>query len=121
MVNCKDMPICETVSVLAKQLEEQLSSVTPEQSRMLAILKEMPRYRQKGDLHSWSTDYKNSRNKNENSDPNFSAIELIYEIGRYNLSTEFDQEGTVRLYHIATAMLAKGNISISRDLDVSKW
>ncbi len=115
------MPICETIASLAKQLEAQLSTITPTQSKMLDVLKAMPRYNQREDLCGWSAAYKATRNKNEESDPNYSAIEAIYEIGRYNISTEFDEEGTVRLYHIATAMLAKRNIALTRDVDLSRW
>jgi len=121
IVESKKMPICETVSVLASRLEEQLPNITQSQSKMLGVLKDMPRYREKGDLPAWSTDYKACRNKNEKSDPNYTAIELVYEVGRYNVGTEFDEKGTVRIYRVATFYLAKRNISVPRFLDVSQW
>src|SRR6266404_6340752 len=114
------MPICETVSLLARQLEEQLSNITPSQSNMLALLQEMPRYRERDDLRAWSAGYKACRNENEKSDPNYRAIELVYEIGRYNVSTEFDEEGTHRLYCIAILQLGQRNVVVSQDLDVSR-
>ena len=52
---------------------------------------------------------------------NFAAIDLVYELGRYNLFGEFDEDGVLRRYHITVAELAGRNISVKRDLDVSKW
>ena len=115
------MPICETVSTLAKQLEEQLPALTPNQHKMLTVLKEMPSYKERNDLSSWSSHYKNSRSKEEKLQPNFESIELVYEIGRYNLSTVFDEQGTFRRYMIALVALGERKISVHRDLDVSQW
>ena len=115
------MPICETVSMIAKRLEEQLPGPTANQLKMLAVLKAMPDYKQRGELPLWNADYKSSRNKDEKSTPNFAAIELVYELGRYNLFGEFDEDGVLRRYHITVAELARRNISVNRDLDVSEW
>ncbi len=90
------MPICETVSILAKQLEEQLPGLTPNQSKMLAVLQRDAQLKERNDLGSWIAHYKNSRNKDEKSQSNVEAIELVYEIGRYNLATIFDEQGTFR-------------------------
>jgi len=115
------MPIRETVSVLAKELEEQLHGITPSQAEMLAALRDMARYKEIEDLGAWNSRYKNSRKKKERGDTNFKAIELVYEIGRYNLFTEFDEGGTLRRYQIAQLELLKQGVLVSRSLDVSRW
>jgi hypothetical protein len=115
------MPISETVAALAAEVEEQLRGVTPSQGRMLAALKDMPRYKELGNLEEWNARYRNARDRAERNEPNFKAIELVYEIGRYNLSTIFDKGGTRRRYLVSHLQLREQGILVSWSRDVSTW
>jgi hypothetical protein len=116
------MPISETVAVLAQEIEEQLPDLSACQLKLLAVLKEMPKYSAEGRLDLWETDYTNAINDGEENTHNVLMIDLIFELGARNLYGAFDASGTQRFYQevLLKQFIHKG-FSVSENLDVSGW
>jgi len=116
------MGVCTTIAKLASEIETQLVDLTENQRGMIAVMKEMPSYLEKGDLAAWDSDYKATISDNENeSSANFMAIDLIYEIAAINLYGAFESKKTKKWYKQAVKELRKLGVDITKGLDVSQW
>jgi hypothetical protein len=115
------MSICIAVSILAKELEQQLTNITLGQKQMIGALKDAPRYCDERRLDLWEEAYKNALKDDEELLENFQLIDLVYELGAFNLFGAFDAVGTQNLYNHIVRQLTNKGLVVSKDFDVSKW
>lgn len=89
---------------------------------MIAVMKNMPSYLESNDLSKWESDYRKAIGDNDDeTSEQFKAIELIYEIAGLNLFGEFQAQESENVYKHVISELAKLNIQVSENLDVSEW
>ncbi len=116
------MSVCRTISILASEVEGQLTDISESHRNLLSVMKEMPRYLSDSNLAEWEADYRNAISIDENEESNnYRAIDLIYEIAALNLFGEFEAEKTKEIYHMAISELRKMNINVTSNLSVDKW
>jgi hypothetical protein len=116
------MSLCEAVSILASEVEDQLVNLNQSHLRMISIMKKMPAYLANGELASWEADYRSSISPGEDENANnFKSIELLYELAGLNLFSEFQKSETNRIYTFVVKELSKMNIRVSSNLNVSTW
>ncbi len=116
------MSLCKTVSVLAKEIESQLTELSGSERRMIEVMKNMPSYLEAGDLSQWEADYRASMNDDEDEGRlNYWVIELLYELPALNLFGAFDPKKSESIYSFIIQGLAEIGIKVSENLDVHEW
>lgn len=116
------MSVCNAVTILACEVEEQLSNMTSTQREMLNLLKNMNKYCEEGRLDDWEYDFGNILSDyNERDLENYKILVEIFNFGAYNLYGKFDLDGTNLYYKKITDFLNEQGYKVSTDLDVSTW
>jgi hypothetical protein len=115
------MPVCESVSILAKELEIALVDPTEPERKRLNALKKMPGYLSKMRLDLFDTAFSSTYTDSENEDTNsFKAIEILGELAFENMYVAFSKEDTLKTYKWSIEELGKLGITVSMDLDMSE-
>ena len=116
------MALCRTIATLAGQLEFQLEGMQENHRNMIAVMKNMPFYLEKGDLADWESDYRVSIGDAENeSSTSYQAIDLVYELAGLNLFGAFQVTETQSLYKNIVIQLINMGLQVSENMDVSQW
>lgn len=115
------MPVCESVSILAKELEEVLVDLTEPERKRLSALKKMPKYLEEMRLDLFDEEFTSAYSDEENeSTISFQAIEIIGNLAFENMYVAFSLEDTLSTYKWAIEELRKLGIFISNNLDMSE-
>ena len=113
------MSVCESVSILAKELEEILVDPTEPEKKRLNALKKMPEYLENTRLDLFDKAFTSAYSDEENeSTVSFQAIEIIGTLAFENMYVAFSFEDTLRTYKWAVEELCKLGLSISNNLDM---
>ena len=116
------MALCKVIATLADQLEFQLGGIEENHSNMIAVMKNMPLYLEKGDLAAWEADYRSAIGDSEDeSSQAYKAIDLVYELAGLNLFSAFQVSETERVYKHVVSELGKLGLKVSEGMDVSQW
>jgi hypothetical protein len=116
------MALCRAIATLASQLELQLEGMQENHCNMIAVMKNMPFYLEKGNLAEWESAYRASIGdvEDESSAP-YKAIDLVYELAGLNLFGSFQVAETQSLYENVVVQLSSLGLKVSENLDVSQW
>lgn len=116
------MALCRTVATLAGQLEFQLEGMQENHRNMIAVMKNMPFYLEKGNLAEWESAYRDSIGDAEDeSSASYRAIDLVYELAGLNLFGAFQVGETQSLYKNIVVQLSNMGLQVSENMDVSRW
>ena len=115
------MPVCESVSILAGEIDVALADPTEPERKRLNALKKMPKYLSKMRLDLFDTAFTSAYTDDENEDTiSFKAIEILGELAFENMYVAFSQEDTLKTYNWLVSELGKLDIWVSTDLDISE-
>ena len=116
------MALCRTIATLAGQLEFQLEGMQENHRNMIAVMKNMPFYLEKGSLAKWESDYRAAIGDAEDeSSTSYQAIDLVYELAGLNLFGAFQVTETQSLYIEIVVQLSSMGLQVSENMDVSQW
>ncbi len=80
------MPVCESVSIIANEIEEQLKNVSVAEKVRLNALKKMPIFLERMRLDLFDTEYTNGYEEGENEETtSFKSIEILAELAFENM------------------------------------
>ncbi len=115
------MPVCESVSILAEELDSQLRDLSQAEKTRLDALKNMPKYLEKMRLDLFDQDFTDGYSDEENEETkNFRAIEVLGELAFENMYVAFSKGDTMRAYKWAIKELGKLGLNVSSSLDMSE-
>lgn len=115
------MPVCESVSILANEVESALDDPTEPERKRLNALKKMPKYLAKMRLDLFDEAFTSAYCDDEKEDAvSFQAIEILGNLAFENMYVAFSIEDTLRTYNWAIEELGNLGISISKNLDMSE-
>lgn len=115
------MSVCESVSIIAKELEEQLGELSSAKQSRLNTLKVMPTYLKKMRLDLFDKDFTGTYIDGEDKgSKTYKAIEILAGLAFENMYVAFSLDDTMRTYKWVIEELGKINITISTNLDMSE-
>ncbi|GAB2889394.1 hypothetical protein ACCI51_06215 [Microbulbifer echini] len=115
------MPVCESVSILAKELEAALVDPTEPERKRLSALKKMPNYSSRKRLDLFDKAFTSAYLGGENEDAiGFKAIEILAELAFENMYVAFSKEDTLKTYKWSVEELSKLGVNVSKNLDMSE-
>ncbi|TCI04783.1 hypothetical protein EZV61_02085 [Corallincola luteus] len=116
------MALCRTIATLASQLELQLEGMHENHRNMIAVMKNMPFYLEKGNLAEWESAYRASIGDAEDeSSASYQAIDLVYELAGLNMFGSFQATETQSLYKNIVVQFSNMGLQVSENMDVSQW
>lgn len=115
------MGLCESISIIVKEIENQLIDITTAQLNMISVIKNAPYYLENNNLSQFDSDYRKAMNAKEENEYNFQIIELIYELPALNLYGVFQKKETEKLYKLIFTQLEEKQIIISKNLPMQDW
>lgn len=115
------MSLSSTVSLLSREVKNQLHDLSSSQQEMLDILGRLPEYNRINNLALFNADFKNAIDDNEENDFNYRIIEMVYELIDINLFGAYQPKATKKYYKRLVKLLGEYNIKITRNLNVKNW
>jgi hypothetical protein len=113
------MNVSELVPLLAQIVDASDLRRSPNQQEMIAVLVAMPEYTRRRHLDEWEAAYPSKR---EGDDVVAGELlEAIFELGRYNLYTQFNAAETLREYAIISAQLLRAGLSSPQVERIPDW
>ncbi len=115
------MSVCESVSIIAAEIESQLEELSEPESKRLNTLRDMHKYSKQARLDLFDSKFRQGYSENENAEStSYRAIEILSELAYENMYVKFSVRDTIRAYERAIDELNKIGIRISPDLDMSE-
>ena len=116
------MPFCESIAMIAKEVEAQLTDISEAESKRLLALKNMPKHFEAMRLDQFDSEFKAGYSNSEMATrKSYKAIEVIAELAYENMYVEFSDKDTQSTYSWLVNQLSNLGIVVQSNLDMEGW
>ena len=114
------MGVCEVIAVLADAVAAMHHPLHHRHVLMVHVLRSALVYRQAGRLDAWESAYIDAEGNVEPTPIN-ELLDSIFDLGRNNLYTQFDEAGTQEYYRKLVRQFSEAGILTPEAPDLSDW
>ena len=113
--------LCETIAALADAVGITFENRSAWDDLLIHILRSAPVYRDAGRLDAWDEAYRHARGGLDHSTSIIELLDLIAELGTYNMYGAFDVTGTKVEYDRVVSALAGQGVRIPTVPAITGW
>jgi hypothetical protein len=112
--------LCELVAILTKAVAKVRPTHDPKSALLVHILSAAPVYLDAGRLDAWDQAYTYARG-NEPASAEIELLDMIFDLGSYNLYGAFDAAGTMAEYSRLVQNLERSGVPTPVVSELSVW